>query len=250
MPSPRPPVHVGMKSPLDESHVGRTEVHLKRQRSPGRRRLQGSLDAESVSQATREDIVRAAAEEFANVGFEAASIEAIAARTQVSKRMVYYHFGGKPELYAAVLEAAYTQVRRVDQGPAPSSASPMQALRQYAEEAAVNFMRNPSFVRLMLFENLSGAAVVRHSPAIKAISRNNLASMKAILKLGQRCGEMRRDIRAMDVFLTIVALSFHAVSNRATVQATLDVDMLAPREATRRQQLVGELVCRYVATRP
>ena len=41
---------------------------------------------------------------FAQVGFEAASIEEIAARADVSKPVVYEHFGGKEGLYAVVVD--------------------------------------------------------------------------------------------------------------------------------------------------
>lgn len=208
------------------------------------------MNTESVTQATRQDILRAATDEFTRAGFEATSIEAIAARTRMSKRMVYYHFGSKEQLYEAVLEAAYTRVRRVERNPAEVASHPMEALRQFAHEAATHFMRNPDFVRLMLFENLGGATVLRHSKVIKAISQSNLASMKAILQAGQAAGVMRCDLRAVDVFLTIVALSFHAVSNRDSVKATLGVDMLAKSQASSRRQFIGDLVCRYVSCEP
>jgi len=41
---------------------------------------------------------------FAEKGFEAASIEEIAARAKVSKPVVYEHFGGKEGLYAVVVD--------------------------------------------------------------------------------------------------------------------------------------------------
>ncbi|SDQ67595.1 TetR/AcrR family transcriptional regulator [Quadrisphaera sp. DSM 44207] len=41
---------------------------------------------------------------FADKGFEGASVEEIAARAQVSKPVVYEHFGGKEGLYAVVVD--------------------------------------------------------------------------------------------------------------------------------------------------
>ena len=41
---------------------------------------------------------------FAEKGFEATSIEEIAARAGVSKPVVYEHFGGKEGLYAVVVD--------------------------------------------------------------------------------------------------------------------------------------------------
>jgi TetR/AcrR family transcriptional regulator of autoinduction and epiphytic fitness len=49
------------------------------------------------------DILRAAAEQFIAVGFEAATMDAIAAAADVSKRTVYLHFGSKEGLFEAVV---------------------------------------------------------------------------------------------------------------------------------------------------
>jgi hypothetical protein len=43
-----------------------------------------------------------------------ARVDAIAARTRTSKRMIYYYFGGKEQLYLAVLEEAYRSIRTLE----------------------------------------------------------------------------------------------------------------------------------------
>ncbi|WP_340571151.1 TetR/AcrR family transcriptional regulator [Stenotrophomonas sp. G106K1] len=52
----------------------------------------------------REAIVRAAVEEFRSAGYEATSMDRIAAVAGVSKRTVYNHFPSKEELFALILE--------------------------------------------------------------------------------------------------------------------------------------------------
>lgn len=52
----------------------------------------------------REAIVRAAVEEFRAAGYEATSMDRIAAVAGVSKRTVYNHFPSKEELFALILE--------------------------------------------------------------------------------------------------------------------------------------------------
>ncbi|MGI9092231.1 MAG: TetR family transcriptional regulator [Mycobacteriales bacterium] len=52
----------------------------------------------------REQLLDVGRELFAERGFEAASIEEIAARAGVSKPVVYEHFGGKEGLYAVVVD--------------------------------------------------------------------------------------------------------------------------------------------------
>ncbi|WP_234992460.1 TetR/AcrR family transcriptional regulator [Brachybacterium nesterenkovii] len=52
----------------------------------------------------REQLVAVGRRLFAEKGFEATSVEEIAARAKVSKPIVYEHFGGKEGLYAVVVD--------------------------------------------------------------------------------------------------------------------------------------------------
>ncbi|MDQ4148407.1 MAG: TetR/AcrR family transcriptional regulator [Actinomycetota bacterium] len=54
--------------------------------------------------ARREQLVQVSKALFAEKGFEAASIEEVAHRANVSKPVVYEHFGGKEGLYAVVVD--------------------------------------------------------------------------------------------------------------------------------------------------
>lgn len=52
----------------------------------------------------REQLINIARGLFAQKGYEATSVEEIAARAEVSKPVVYEHFGGKEGLYAVVVD--------------------------------------------------------------------------------------------------------------------------------------------------
>jgi AcrR family transcriptional regulator len=52
---------------------------------------------------TRERILSAALQEFAAHGFAGARVDVIARRAAINKRMLYHYFGGKKELFRAVL---------------------------------------------------------------------------------------------------------------------------------------------------
>src|ERR687896_1197032 len=52
----------------------------------------------------REQLITIARGLFAQRGYEATSVEEIAARAEVSKPVVYEHFGGKEGLYAVVVD--------------------------------------------------------------------------------------------------------------------------------------------------
>src|SRR3954467_15463178 len=65
-------------------------------------------------QANRTRIVKAAIEEFAARGFKGASMDAIAARTQTTRALINYYFGGKEKIYLAVLEQVYAEIRHAE----------------------------------------------------------------------------------------------------------------------------------------
>lgn len=52
----------------------------------------------------REQLIAVGRQRFAEKGFDATSIEEIAARAKVSKPVVYEHFGGKEGIYAVVVD--------------------------------------------------------------------------------------------------------------------------------------------------
>ena len=58
---------------------------------------------------TRAEILEVATHEFAQRGYSGARVDEIADQTSTTKRMIYYYFGGKEQLYIAVLERAYAQ---------------------------------------------------------------------------------------------------------------------------------------------
>ena len=56
---------------------------------------------------TRENILQEAIVEFVQQGLSGARVDAIAERIHTSKRMIYYYFGSKEQLYVEVLEKLY-----------------------------------------------------------------------------------------------------------------------------------------------
>lgn len=93
----------------------------------------------------REQLIEIARTVFAEKGFDGASVEEIAARAQVSKPVVYEHFGGKEGLYAVVVDREVRQLLTMMRG-ALSSGSPRVLLEQaavalldYIEESSEGF---------------------------------------------------------------------------------------------------------------
>ena len=88
-----------------------------------------------VASARRAQLVEVGRAVFAQRGYEATSVEEIAARAGISKPIVYEHFGGKEGLYAVIVDREVEHIvgRIVE---AISSGSP----RERLERAALAWM--------------------------------------------------------------------------------------------------------------
>ena len=110
-------------------------------------------------QERREQLLDVGRQLFADKGFEAVTVEEIAAKAKVSKPMVYEHFGGKEGLYAVVVDREMEYVI-AQISAAISEGTP----RDRVEAASLAFMR---YVK----ERPSGFAVLsRDAPVTTGLS--------------------------------------------------------------------------------
>jgi AcrR family transcriptional regulator len=87
-------------------------------------------DRKHNAERTKREILAAATREFAARGLSGARVDAIAARTRTTKRMIYYYFGGKEKLYIAVLEKVYTDIRAMESALRLDELEPEAAIRR------------------------------------------------------------------------------------------------------------------------
>ncbi len=193
-----------------------------------------------------QSILGAAIAEFAEHGLAGARVDAIAARTSTSKRMLYYHFGSKESLYAAALAHAYERVRSDPPMPDLAALAPLPALRQYVGFVFDVHATHPEFVRLVMGENLLGARFVREAAPIRQTNVLGLQELQRILQRGQADGSMRADAALLDVYANIVGLSFHFVSNRHTFSALFEQGLDAAQVQAARRRCIIETIERQV----
>lgn len=202
-----------------------------------------SQDPEGV----KRDILAVATAEFAAYGFSGARVDEIAARTRTSKRMIYYYFGSKKGLYLQVLEEAYRSIRDLETNLDLDTLEPELALKALVGYTFDYQNSHPEFVRLVMIENIHEAVHLRGSTAIQGLNVRVIDTLRRIIGRGQRSGKFRRGLDPIDLHLTISALAFFNVSNRATFSAIFNVDMGSMTSLAIRRAQVIDLVMRYVA---
>ncbi|MBC7800855.1 MAG: TetR family transcriptional regulator [Gemmatimonadaceae bacterium] len=198
---------------------------------------------------TRQDILDAAREEFAEHGLAGARVEAIAARTRTVKRMIYYYFGSKEGLYLAVLEQAYAGIRTAEQGLDLLSLGPVEAIDRLVEFTFDYQDANPGFVRLVSIENTHNGTHMARSKAIRALNSPVVEMLAGILDEGKRAGVFRADADAVDVHMLISAFCFFRVSNRHTFGLLFGRDLSDPALRERHKRLITDAVLRALEPR-
>ena len=103
------------------------------------------------SQSTRATILEAALAEFAETGFEPASIRRIAERTGFQHPLITYHYPSKDLLWQAVAEDTFERIRREWDECAPQEAnlSPVERLRAEYRALFRHTATFPEFHRFM-----------------------------------------------------------------------------------------------------
>ena len=196
---------------------------------------------------TKANIIQIATEEFAEVGYSGARIDRIADKMNTSKRMIYYYFGSKEELYRAVLFEHYRRLRANDRGAALQEKSPMEALATLTRLTFDWYVDHASEVPLVMVENTHRGKHISSLPEFESLNSTAIELVRSIYESGVAAGVMRPGLRPIDIYITIASASFFNVSNRYTFKAIFGHDMSLKDEIERRREALTDTVLRYVA---
>ncbi|MGQ9524092.1 MAG: TetR/AcrR family transcriptional regulator [Armatimonadota bacterium] len=138
---------------------------------------------------TRERIKRAARSLFAEKGFAAVTVDAIAAAADANKAMLYYHFGSKEGLYLAVINEDLEEVSARIDAALRKGGTASEMIRTFLAAYVREIEANPELFTIV-FRELTGLgdkgewSVPRHYiDAIQALTQ--------ILQYGISQGEFR-----------------------------------------------------------
>jgi TetR/AcrR family transcriptional regulator len=209
----------------------------------------GAAPAERDAERTRAEILAVATREFADKGFDGARVDEIAAKMSTTKRMLYYYFGSKEQLYVAVLEQAYAVIRAMEQELDVEHLHPVDAIRQLAELTFDHHESHPDFIRLVSIENIHRAEHIARSSTLPDSATPVLDVLARILERGRAAGVFRDDADPLDIHMMISAFCVFRTANRYTFNAIFKRDMLDPAQREHYRRMLGELVLEYLTAR-
>lgn len=148
----------------------------------------------NLKQARKKETVRrilaAAAQVFAETGYEGARVDGIADRAGVNKAMIYYHIGDKKALYTRVLHEVFgdTAARMADN--INCAVTPVDKIKAYIGSIGQTLDSHPHLPRIMMREIASGGL---NLPEIVA---DDLASIIGligqVIKQGHDSGDFQK----------------------------------------------------------
>lgn len=198
------------------------------------------------AQATKEKILNMAFKEFAARGYDGARIDAIVARSKVSKNLIYHYFSGKEDLFIQVMERAYGAMRERQNELALSGDDPVADMRTLVEKTIQHFVEQPEFIQLLATENLHKAVHIKKSRVIPVIFNPLRRALHNILEKGKAQGVFRQDADWIDLYVSISGLGSYFVSNRYTLSYVLDVDLGTQERLASRMKHIPDMVISYL----
>ena len=195
----------------------------------------------------QERILQAATEEFARYGLGGARVDRIAARAGANKRMLYYYYGNKEDLFLKVLEARYAHIRRAELGLHLLDLDPVQGMRRMVEFTWNYYLKHPEFLTLLNSENLHRGRHLKRSRDVAAMHSPLIALLRDLLLRGERAGKFRKGVDPVQLYISIAALGYFYLSNRHTLSTIFERDLLAPKSKAERLKHMTELVLGYLA---
>ena len=138
--------------------------------------------------ATKARILAAAKAEFARLGLGGARVDEIAEKAEANKRMIYHYFGNKEDLFAAVLEDAYLDIRTAEQELQLDELPPDEAMITLIKFTWDYYLANPEFIRLVNSANLHEGKHLKRSQRVVDASRTYVAMIQRILNRGVDAG--------------------------------------------------------------
>jgi TetR/AcrR family transcriptional regulator len=200
--------------------------------------------------ATAERILFSAIAEFAENGYAGARIDAIARGAQANMRMLYHYFGSKDALYCKVLETVFNNIRLQEQRLNLSYRPPLEAVTKLFEFTYNHFASNPLFIRILAHENLLGAKYLRRSKLVSTLSSPLLVAIREALLRGEADGVFRRGIDPLQLYVSMVALSYVHLSNAPTLSHLFGTSMTSTAWKAQRRKHATEMMIAFLLFEP
>jgi len=145
--------------------------------------------------ATRQRLINAARDEFAQHGIAGARVDRIAATAMSNKAQIYNYFGSKDRLFDAVWESLVTQI-------AEAVPLDVEDLPGFAAQLADTYARHPELVRLISWQRLERGNDPPHPHAVQ-----DIGGRVAAIAGAQAAGRVSKRFAAPVLFALLIHIA-------------------------------------------
>ena len=186
----------------------------------------------------RDALLAAAVAEFAEKGFAGARVDVIAQRAGVNKQLVYHYFQNKQGLYQVALESVYAEIRARESELSLDALEPAEAMARLVGFSFDYLNEHPEFMALLTDENRNRGSHLKASPRLKQMHSPLMEMMRRTLRRGVASGVFRREYDAVNLYITVAAVSYFYFANNHTLSAIFGRALGTPAALTRRRRHV------------
>jgi AcrR family transcriptional regulator len=196
--------------------------------------------------AVKASLIEAAITEFGEKGLAGARVDAIAAATETSKRMIYYYFQSKEGLYLAALEESYRRVRSLEREVDVDHLPPADALKVLTNISFDHHLTHETYIRMVMSENMNRGRFLAQSSRIHELNRPVIDLLRRVYERGVQEGVFREGLDPVDIHANISALAFFNMSNRYTFGLIFKLKTQSPTYIAQRRETITQTILRYV----
>ncbi len=196
--------------------------------------------------ATRGRLLKAALAEFCEKGFGGARTAAIAARAQCNIRMLYHYFGNKEGVYLASLEHVYDQLRAREEELDLLHLDPVEGMTAFVEFTYDHMLSHPEFIHMIGIENIHQGKFLRQLKSVPQGAMPLVKSIETLLRRGQEQGVFRKHVHPVQLYVSILSLSYVHISNMYTLSITFSEDLTDAKWLAERRKHVREMTLDFL----
>lgn len=191
-------------------------------------------------------ILAAARDEFAEHGLGGARMDRIADRAKLNKRLIYYYFTSKDNLFLAVLEGTYADIRAAELQLHLADLAPTQAIRRLTEFTWDYYLQHPEFITLLNTANLHQARHLTKSERVREMNSPLIQTLGEVLQRGRIAGVFRGGIDPMQLYISIAGLAYFYLSNNYTLSAIFGRKLMTAKACSERISHMCDVILGYV----
>lgn len=195
---------------------------------------------------TRERILTAALREFSRRGFSGARVQRIAAAAPTNIRMIYHFFGSKEGLYVNVLERGLQDLRAEEHKLSMATGDPIEGLLTLFDFIYGHFAAHQELVSLLSNENIHKATFLRRSRKVSTMSSPTILAIRSLLARARKAAPRSPGIDPLQLYVTMVALSYFHLSNAHTLSIIFRKDLLKAAWIRARHRHARELLSHHL----